>query len=90
MQSRPLTALVLSAAALGVLSLQANAGNGQTNPISVDYNQIVQTVTDAGYTFGTLEIEDGEIEVEATKDGKEWELTLSPKTGEIIDVEQED
>ena len=90
MRTRPFTAMALGIAAMGVLSLQANAGSAQTGTVSVEYAQIVQTVTDAGYTFEKLEIEDGEIEVEATKDGKEWELTLNAETGEIVSVEEDD
>ena len=90
MRTRSLTAAALGLAAMSVLSLQASAGSDQTGSVAIEYSAIVQTVTDAGYTFGKLEIEDGEIEVEATKDGKDWELTLSAETGEILGVEEED
>ena len=90
MHNRRFTALALGIVSLGVLSVQANAGNEQTAPISVDYSEIVKTVTDAGYTFEKLEIEDGVIEAEGTKDGKEWEITLSAETGEILSVEEDD
>ena len=90
MRNRRFTALVLGIASMGVLSLHANAGSEQAAPTQIDHSQIVQTVTDAGYAFESLEIEDGVIEAEGTKDGKEWEIILSTKTGKIIRVEEDD
>ena len=36
-----------------------------------------------------VEIDDGMLEVEATKDGIEYELVIKPDTGEIVEIEQE-
>ena len=90
MRNRRFTALALGVMSLGVLSVQANAGSEQTGTLNVDYSQIVKTVTDAGYTLESVEIEDGVIEADATKDGKEWEITLNAETGAIISVAEDD
>lgn len=43
-----------------------------------------------GYQIEEIEMEDDEIEVEATLDGVEYELLLSAATGEVIEIELED
>ena len=43
-----------------------------------------------GYTVMEVEIEDGEIEVEAMVDGQEVEFEVAADTGAILEVELED
>lgn len=51
----------------------------------------IRTMLEAkGYQIEEVEVEGDEIEVEATLDGVEYELTLAAATGEILEVELED
>ncbi len=43
-----------------------------------------------GYTVTEIEVEDGEIEVEYTVDGQEYEVTIAEATGVVTEVELED
>lgn len=87
---KPLTALALGAAAMGVLSVQAVAGTDSLKGAGLTQEQVAAIVTEAGYVFEEAEFEDGVIEAEGTKDGQEWELTLDAQTGEILEVELDD
>ena len=43
-----------------------------------------------GYAVTEFEIEDGEIEVEATMNGKAYEIEVSSKDGNVLEVELDD
>ena len=42
-----------------------------------------------GYVVEEVEIEDGMLEVEALKDGVEYEILVDAQTGEIVEAEKE-
>ncbi len=52
-------------------------------------SEIVKAVESQGYVPTEVELEDGAWEIEATKDGKTFELELDPKSGETLSVEEE-
>jgi hypothetical protein len=43
-----------------------------------------------GYAVTAYKRERGEVEVEATKDGRRWELEVDPRSGEIREIEAEE
>jgi hypothetical protein len=46
-------------------------------------------LAEQGYTVTSYERESGEIEVDATKDGRLWELKIDPQSGRIREAEEE-
>ena len=90
MRTRPLVAAALGLAAMGTLSLQAQADSTDWPATAISQDQVAQIMADAGYTFEEAEFEDGVIEAEGTRDGAEWEVTLNAETGEILSAEQDD
>lgn len=68
---------------LGTLLVQTGLADGK--PLS----EIVKAVEDQGYAPVEVELEEGSWEIEATKDGKTYELIIDPKSGEIRSVEEE-
>ena len=52
-------------------------------------SEIIRSVEMQGYAPAEVERENGLWEIEATKDGKTYELAADPKTGEIQSVEEE-
>lgn len=53
-------------------------------------SEIVKTVEAQGYVPTEVELEDGAWEIEASKDGKTYELKLDPKSGAVLSVEEEE
>ena len=90
--AKPLTALALGIAAMGLFSAQAVAGSDgdSLKGAGLTTAEVQAIVTEAGYTFEEAEFEDGVIEAEGMKDGVEWELTLDDQSGEILKVEEDD
>lgn len=72
-----------------VLAL-ANVGVGET--LGTTEGEIRSVLEAQGYTIEEIEFEDGEIEVEFTKDGVETELVLDDESGVVtaIEIEQDD
>ena len=52
-------------------------------------SEIVKAVEAQGYVPTEVEFEDGAWEIEATKDGKSYELKLDPKSGEMLSAKEE-
>jgi len=52
--------------------------------------QITEMLAKEGYAVLRIEREHDEIEVDATRDGEQWELELNPETGKIVKKELED
>lgn len=65
--------------------LLAHTGLADGKPLSA----IVKAVEDQGYVPMEIELEEGSWEIEATKDGRTYELVIDPKSGEIRSVEEE-
>ncbi len=89
MNTRTLTAVLLTAGAIGAVAFTAQADSDEKLP-AADLERVAAIVGDAGYTFAEAEIEDGKIEAEATKDGVEWELVIDLEANAILSAEQDD
>ena len=58
--------------------------------VGVSDEEIRAKLEAAGYTVNEIERGDGELEVEATINGQEVEIDISPDTGAIVKLELED
>ncbi|WP_170349794.1 MULTISPECIES: PepSY domain-containing protein [Ruegeria] len=81
-----LTGLIVTAPALAL----ANVGLG--DKLGTSEAEIRSTLEAQGYQIEEIEFEDGEIEVELSKDGVETELVLTETDGEVtaIEIEKDD
>ncbi|WP_170376193.1 PepSY domain-containing protein [Ruegeria atlantica] len=81
-----LTGLIVTAPALAL----ANVGLG--DKLGTNEAEIRSTLEAQGYQIEEIEFEDGEIEVELSKDGVETELVLTETDGEVtaIEIENDD
>ena len=81
-----LTGLIAAAPALAL----ANVGLG--DKLGTTEAEIRSTLEAQGYQIEEIEFEDGEIEVELSKDGVETELVLTETDGEVtaIEIEKDD
>ncbi|WP_170515894.1 PepSY domain-containing protein [Ruegeria atlantica] len=81
-----LTGLIVTAPALAL----ANVGLG--DKLGTNEAEIRSTLEAQGYQIEEIELEDGEIEVELSKDGVETELVLTETDGEVtaIEIEKDD
>ena len=68
------------------LLLSGSSWADDNKPLS----EIVKSVEGQGYVPLEVELEDGVWEIEATKDGKTYELNVNPKSGETLSVEEEE
>lgn len=66
----------------------ANVGVGTT--LGTTEADIRANLTTLGYSVEEIEIEDGEIEAEVSKDGKSFEVEVAADTGLVTEVELED
>ena len=82
-------AIIALAGTLSVTAFSAVASNYTGTISDVDRARIEQAVTAQGYEMKRMEMEDGEIEVYATKDSVRYELYLDREFN-IIKVEQDD
>lgn len=82
----------LLAAAIGLASLPAVSaialGAGET--VGTSETEIRAALEAAGYEVGEIEFEKNEIEVEARRDAVNYEIEVSPETGVILEIEEDD
>ena len=79
-----LTAVTLAIPAIALAEIAPGDVVGITD------DEISAVLTAQGYVIDEIEREDGELEVEATLEGVEYELKLDAATGEVLEVEAED
>ena len=79
-----LTTAMISAPVLGL----AAANTGDT--LGVAEADIRAALEAQGYVIQEFEIEDDELEVEASLNGILYEIEISPQTGEILEIEEDD
>lgn len=79
----------LAALSLAALGVGAQASEDETLDAAMK-EKVALVLAEAGYTLDEAEVEDGVIEVDATRDGEEWELTLDAETGAILSEEKDD
>ena len=70
----------------GVALAQINAGD----TMGVTDAEILSTLEAEGYRVIEIEMEDGEIEVEAVRDGQMFEIEIAADTGLILEIELDD
>ena len=70
----------------GVALAQINAGD----TTRVTDAEILSTLEAEGYRVLEIEMEDGEIEVEAVRDGQMFEIEIAADTGLILEIELDD
>ena len=58
--------------------------------LGVSADAITAAVEAQGYSGAKVEVEDGEIEVEAFLNGQEYEIEVSSETGEVLAVYRDD
>ncbi|MGI9394908.1 MAG: PepSY domain-containing protein [Boseongicola sp.] len=75
---------------VGLIPAAAFANFAVGDTIGTDLDEIRAKFEAQGYTVTEIEVEDDEIEVEYVLDGQEYEVTLNPDTGEVLEVELED
>lgn len=81
-KSALLATLLFPGAALAQINVGDEIGPSET---------AIQAALEAqGYAITEIETEDGEIEVEATSGGQLFEFEISPETGLVLAVYQED
>jgi len=64
-----------------------SSSSGSDTPKSKD--DIVKMLESQGYKIKEIEFDDGAYEVEAYKDGKEFEIKLD-RMGKILEIEEDD
>ena len=80
-------AILFAALAIPVSALAAvSVGDA----VGTDDDAIRAKLEAAGYVVDEIEREDGEIEVEASLDGREVEIEISSDTGTVLEMELED
>ena len=86
-----MTALIKPALLAGLLvPATAFAGLELGQTLGASEVDIRIALTEMGYTVEEIEIEDGEIEAEVTRDGVAYEVEVAVDTGQIIGIELED
>lgn len=81
--------VIAFAGALSIAAFSAVASDYAGNLSEVDQAKVKESVLAQGYELKRMEMEDGEIEVYATKDGVKYELYLD-NSFNIIRTEQDD
>ncbi len=74
-----------------MLVLAAASGSAHADQPGADWmkaDQVIQKLTAKGYTnFGKVEADDGHWELEADLKGIRYDLSVDPKSGEVIKSE---
>ncbi len=83
-----MTRIIALALALGLGSIaQASDDNGMIDAAKAE--QIKAQLTEQGYDVRKIEMEDGQFEAYATKDGKHYEIYLDSDLN-VVKTEQDD
>ncbi len=75
-------AIAIPASALAAVSVGETVGTSD--------EEIRAKLEAAGYMVDEIEREDGEIEVEASLDGRSFEIEIAPDSGIVVEMELED
>ncbi len=84
------TGLLAAAITAATLPVAAFAALTEGDIVGTSEADIRAALAAEGYVVHEIETEDGEIEVEATRDGKTYEVELSSDTGAILEIEVDD
>ncbi|WP_162946725.1 PepSY domain-containing protein [Ruegeria sp. EL01] len=69
----------------GLATAQINVGDA----LGSTEESIRSALEAQGYAISDVETEGGEIEVQASLDGKDYEIEVSIETGQIVEIEEE-
>ena len=83
-------ASALLVAAMILPSGLANAGVSSGDYIGKRPSEIVENLERQGYVVGELETERGYFEVEASIDGKGYEIHIDPESGKVAKIDKDD
>ena len=81
---------VLTTIALALSSAVALATVATGDTVGTTEQQIRAQLESKGYTIKAIEIENDEIEAEVALNGKDYEIEIDPKTGQVTEVEEDD
>jgi len=84
------TQVLVAAMGIAALPIVAQAALTEGTLVGTSETEIRAALETEGFVVTEIESEDGEIEVEATLDGQEYEIGLSAETGEVLEIEQDD
>ncbi len=92
-KSTYLSRLLASMAVAAALALPA--GPAFAVPSNGDYvgktaAEITESLEQQGYKVGEIEMEDGKLEAKVVMDGKPYEIYTDPRTGKIVEIEEDD
>ena len=82
--------LILAAPLALAIAVPAVAEIAAGDMLGADSAAAHSAIAAAGYDVKEFEMEDGKLEFEAMKDGKEYEIYVDAKTGKVLEVELED
>ena len=82
--------LFLAAPLALAVALPAVAEISVNDKIGADEAEARAALVAAGYDVKAAEMEDGKLEFEAVKDGKEFEIYVDAMTGKVLEIELED
>ncbi|MBO6674689.1 MAG: PepSY domain-containing protein [Rhizobiales bacterium] len=83
-------ALLAGSAGLLVAPAVALAAPTVGDTVGTNLEEVMNTLTSAGYEVRDIEAEDDELEAVVLTDGQLLELEISPETGMIVSVELEE
>ena len=89
-RTRKTNSILLAASSAVILPAAAWAALSTGDVIGTAEEDIRAALTADGYEVHEIEVEDDEIEVEASRDGQLYEIELSADTGTILEIELED
>lgn len=77
-------------AAVGIAAPLSAAAVNVGDTLGTDQAAIQSALEAEGFTISEIEIEDGEIEFEVTRDGAELEISVAADSGVVTEIELED
>ncbi len=91
-KSAYLSRLLASMAFAGALAVlgPAFAASSIGDYVGKTAAEITENLEQQGYKVGEIEREDGNLEAKVVLDGKPYEIYADPRTGKIIEIEEDD
>ena len=85
-----LLASMAFAAALALPAGPAFAASSIGDYVGKTAAEITESLEQQGYKVGEIEMEDGKLEAKVVMDGKPYEIYTDPRTGKIVEIEEDD
>ena len=84
------TAILGSAIVTASLPAIALASISEGDTLGTTEADVRAALEAAGYTVMEIEVEDGKIEAEVTREGEAFEVEISARSGAVLEIETED